>query len=183
LPGLAYADSYVEARREGYRDGSGDTAGPEIASDRLAAHITRLNDQGGTMRFPSGEEAPKAPFAHLWMVAGGELIGRVGVRYALNPLPRRWGGQVGYEIRPAHRRQGFGHRTLALGVAHARSYGVRNLLLTCDDDNAASARIIERGGGVLEDRVVVAPGRLARRYWIRLDIPTSPSVNAPALPR
>ena len=38
----------------------------------------------------------------------------------------------------------------------ARSYGVERVLVTCDDDNAASAAMIERCGGVLESIVEVA---------------------------
>jgi predicted acetyltransferase len=37
------------------------------------------------------------------------------------------------------------------------------VLVTCDDDNVASARVIERNGGVLED---VRNGK--RRYWVEL---------------
>jgi predicted acetyltransferase len=43
------------------------------------------------------------------------------------------------------------------------------VLVTCDDENVASARIIETNGGVLEN-VIDDPaghGRL-RRYWISL---------------
>jgi predicted acetyltransferase len=43
------------------------------------------------------------------------------------------------------------------------------VLLTCDDRNLASARIIEANGGRLENVVADPAGRGAlRRYWISL---------------
>jgi len=41
--------------------------------------------------------------------------------------------------------------------------------ITCDDDNIASRRIIERNGGVLESRGWSdRGGTVIRRYWIEL---------------
>ena len=47
----------------------------------------------------------------------------------------------------------------ALGVDVAE--GIDPALVTCDDDNVGSARVIEANGGVLED---VRAGK--RRYWV-----------------
>jgi len=38
--------------------------------------------------------------------------------------------------------------------------------VTCDDNNAASRRVIERCGGVLEDVRLTESGGTTRRYWI-----------------
>lgn len=45
------------------------------------------------------------------------------------------------------------------------------VLLTCDDDNIGSYKIIEKNGGVLENRVQnESEGEtfLTRRYWIKI---------------
>jgi len=47
----------------------------------------------------------------------------------------------------------------------ARTMGLDRVLLTCDPDNTASARTIERGGGQLEDTRDTSLG-LKRRSWI-----------------
>jgi predicted acetyltransferase len=52
-------------------------------------------------------------------------------------------------------------------LPEARAVGLGRVLVTCSDDNVASARIIERNGGVLEDVRKTAVG-LKRRYWITL---------------
>jgi predicted acetyltransferase len=43
----------------------------------------------------------------------------------------------------------------------ASALGIHPVLVTCDDDNIGSARVIEANGGVLED----VRGE-KRRYWI-----------------
>ncbi len=47
------------------------------------------------------------------------------------------------------------------------------VLLTCDDDNSASIRTIERCDGLLEDVRTGEGGRLFRRYWIDLGKPAA----------
>jgi predicted acetyltransferase len=48
-----------------------------------------------------------------------------------------------------------------------QSVGVERVLVTCDEDNLASAKVIERCGGVFES-VVDQPdgGTRLLRYWI-----------------
>jgi predicted acetyltransferase len=53
--------------------------------------------------------------------------------------------------------------------AMAREMGLKRVLITCDADNVASARIIEKNGGRLENQSVSREtGRLKNRYWIEL---------------
>jgi predicted acetyltransferase len=52
-------------------------------------------------------------------------------------------------------------------LGQARALGLDRVLLVCGDGNTASARTIERVGGVLEDVLPTESG-LARRYWIEL---------------
>jgi len=66
--------------------------------------------------------------------------------------------------RPAAGRR---HLGAAVGAARASALGLEKVLVTCDDANLASAQVIMKADGVLED---VRPGglRLTRRYWITL---------------
>ena len=48
---------------------------------------------------------------------------------------------------------------------------MEKVLITCDDENTASARVIEKNGGILENKVLNCTDRgmvLTRRYWITL---------------
>jgi predicted acetyltransferase len=69
-------------------------------------------------------------------------------------------------VRPQYRRRGYATEILRQALIVARAEGVDRVLVTCDQDNAASARIIERLAGVLEDVRPASDGIPKRRYWI-----------------
>jgi len=49
----------------------------------------------------------------------------------------------------------------------ARAEGVERVVVTCDDDNVTSGRVIERRGGVFDSRSDSSDGGSpVRRYWI-----------------
>ena len=70
-------------------------------------------------------------------------------------------------IRPSARRRGLATWSLATVLDRARAIDLDRVLLTCLDGNTASARTIERNGGVFEDTRDTDEGVL-RRYWISL---------------
>ncbi len=110
------------------------------------------------------------PSSTRWLVCDGRIVGEARLRHRLNTALLHEGGHIGYAIRPSCRRQGHGTRILALMLAEAGARGINRVLLTCDADNVASARIIEHNGGVLEDRRVShISGKAILRYWITLD--------------
>lgn len=61
---------------------------------------------------------------------------------------------------------------LSLALEYAReNLSLEKVLITCNDNNASSVKVIEKNGGVLEDKIVnVIEGqrRITRRYWIQL---------------
>ena len=77
-----------------------------------------------------------------------------------------YGGHIGYVVLPSHRGRGHATEILRQSVERARAGGVDRVLLTCDDTNVASARVIERCGGALEAVVPDEDGHPMRRYWI-----------------
>lgn len=102
----------------------------------------------------------------------GELVGRVSIRHTIDhPFLSEYGGHIGYATRPAFRRRGYATRMLRLSLARANELGIEQALVTCDDNNAASAGTIEACGGVFE-RMVSFNDVPRRRYWV----PTSPNV-------
>jgi predicted acetyltransferase len=130
----------------------------------FAAWVERLRKQSDTSA-PVDEGRVHA--THWWIVEDDSYLGAIDLRHYLNAFLLEGGGHIGYSIRPSAR--GQGRATWALGAAlpRARALGLERVLLTCDDDNTASARTIERNGGVLEDTRSTSIG-LKRRYWISL---------------
>ena len=105
------------------------------------------------------------PMSSFWLMEGDEFIGACNVRHRLSPALRKIGGHIGYAIRPAKWRQGYGEKQLALALTEAKKLGIYRALVTCADTNTGSARIIEKNGGILQDKGMV-DGALVRRYWI-----------------
>lgn len=117
-----------------------------------------------------GINLPADFVAHCELVAvvDGQVIGRASIRWDLDDFLRTLGGHIGYAVRPAFRRQGHATEILRQSVEILRARGVHRILVTCDDDNLASARVIEANQGVLENVVEHTDPGLPprRRYWI-----------------
>jgi predicted acetyltransferase len=115
-----------------------------------------------------GVEVPpdRVPATFLVAQVGSELVGRVSIRHRLNAFLRDFGGHVGFGVRPQHRGRGYAGEILRQALVVARAAGVEAVLVTCDDDNIASATVIERAGGVLEDILPGPDEGRTRRYWI-----------------
>ena len=107
------------------------------------------------------------PAAQLCADVNGEIVGRVSIRFQLNKELERFGGHIGFGVLPAYRQRGYATEILRQGLVIARGEGLTRVLIICDDDNLASARTIEKCGGVLE-AVVTDEDDVTkiRRYWI-----------------
>ncbi|REF30341.1 GNAT family N-acetyltransferase [Calidifontibacter indicus] len=106
------------------------------------------------------------PSALYWIVDDEEparVLGSLNLRFALNDFLREQGGHIGYGVRASARRRGVATAALMASLDKARERGMDRVLVTCETTNLASARTIERCGGVLED---VRGDK--RRYWITL---------------
>ncbi len=116
-----------------------------------------------------GEQLPPGMVPSTFLVAevDGTIVGRASLRHRLTPSLERDGGHVGYGVLPAHRRRGHATTILRQSLVILRSLGVRDVLVTCDDRNVASAAVIERCGGALDSVIRLDAGSDNRRYWIR----------------
>jgi predicted acetyltransferase len=107
------------------------------------------------------------PAAQLAADVDGVIVGRVSIRFQLNKDLARFGGHIGYGVLPDHRRRGYATEILHQALVIARSEGLTRVLVTCAEGNVASARVIEKCGGVLEGVVAGETGtERLRHYWI-----------------
>ena len=118
------------------------------------------------------EKDPNGPEyspSHTYFVVdeAGELLGAANLRHTLTEPLLHHGGHIGYGIRPSQRGNHYAPCMLALCLEKAKERGIDRVLVTCVEDNKASAATIEACGGVLENKVEYE-GELFRRYWIDL---------------
>lgn len=101
-----------------------------------------------------------------------KLIGMINVRWNLTEEMKKFGGNIGYGIRPIERRKGYNKINLYLGLLEAKKLGLDKVMLDCEASNIASSKTMKALGGVLE-RTEIDPydGILTSVYWI--DVNTS----------
>ena len=97
------------------------------------------------------------------------FIGEVHIRHRLNEALKLCGGHIGYAVRYHEWNKGYGTQMLGLALKKAKEKGFSKVLVTCDDDNTASARVMEKNGLELHDKVEV-DGRWIRRYWKTISV-------------
>ena len=97
----------------------------------------------------------------------GEVVGRSSIRRELNDWLLQYGGHIGYAVRPEFRQRGYATEILRQSLQMIQGLGINRVLMTCNDDNIASQKVIEKHGGLLENKVM-HEGALLRRYWIQL---------------
>ena len=112
------------------------------------------------------------PSYDYFIVDGDNFIGRVNIRTKLTPELLQYGGNIAYAIHPKYWNMGYGSKALNLALKKSIEIGLKDkVLITCDDDNIGSYKIIEKCGGILENKVTNKDGEeefLTRRYWVEL---------------
>ena len=95
------------------------------------------------------------------------VVGVIQLRHDLTPHLLEVGGHIGYSVRPSEQGKSYATEMLRLCLDKARKLGLEKVLITCDEDNTGSARVIEKNGGILEDIRITSDGS-KKRYWITL---------------
>jgi predicted acetyltransferase len=111
------------------------------------------------------------PSHTFWLVRNGmTILGVINLRHSFTPFLEAEGGLIGYSVRPSERGKGYATRMLGMALDEARGMGLERVLITCDRKNVASARVIQKNGGLLENEIVShMQGReFTQRYWIDL---------------
>ncbi|SEN98750.1 Predicted acetyltransferase [Paenibacillus sophorae] len=118
-----------------------------------------LRDYSAGTGLPPGH----VPQTLYFLYAEGRPVGYGKLRHWLTDSLRVTGGHIGYCIRPTARGMGYGTALLAGLLDKASELGIRRALLTCNEDNMGSRRVIENNGGSMAE----LDNRYCR-YWIDL---------------
>jgi predicted acetyltransferase len=108
------------------------------------------------------------PATLYFLVYKKRVLGAIHFRHELNEDLLQHGGNIGYGIRPSERGQGYAAKMLLILLDIVRSKGYKKVLITCSENNIASAKTIENANGILSDKIELG-GEITSRYWINLD--------------
>lgn len=163
---LPHRDSFLAGVREFQTDGQMLYYDLESITADFAAFVQGLQDQKDRTHIPPG----RVPATDYWLYENNTtFIGHLSLRHELNAFLLQMGGHIGYQIRPSYRHQGHGTTILRLGLAKARALGLRRVLVTCDETNIGSKKIIEANGGQLENAIFMESDSIRKlRYWINI---------------
>lgn len=111
----------------------------------------------------------RVPHTMLYAFLDGKIIGRVSIRHELNDFLLRRGGHIGYSVAESYRRKGFATELMKAGMNYCKTLGLSKILVTCDDGNDPSWKIIEKFSAILENKIIdEAENKTIRRYWVNL---------------
>ena len=115
-------------------------------------------------------QAPRVPALTYFYVReeDDEIIGMINIRLALNDFLRKEGGHIGYCIRPTERQKHYATAMLESGLKVCDILGIKDVIVTCDKSNTASAKVItNRNGELVEEFYSDTYKEVIQKYIIK----------------
>lgn len=95
------------------------------------------------------------------------IVGMIDIRHYLNEYLTQVGGHIGYGVRKTERNKGYAKQMLKLALEKCKELKIKRVLITCDEDNIASEKVILSANAKLED-IRNIDGENKKRFWIDL---------------
>lgn len=146
-PSINRKDEAISYINEFYKYNSqiNGTGGLDRYLDDYEGWLKKLNEDYS--RIPSKEKVPARTY-FLIRENDNKIVGMINIRLALNEKLKKFGGNIGYSIRPTERGKGYNKINLYLGLKVCQNYGISKVLMDADKDNPASWRTMEALGGI-----------------------------------
>lgn len=127
-------------------------------------YITVLNRFEDPENLPPGKVLQKS----FWFLNDDDiLVGNSRLRLNLNEYFLNIGGHIGFDVSPEHRRKGYATEILRQTLIEAAKHDIGRVLVTCNEDNIHSRKVIEKYNGILENTVIEeSTGKNILRFWI-----------------
>lgn len=104
-------------------------------------YIQDLDEQSNGINIPRDWVATST----FWLIDKDTVVGVVRVRHQ----EVESAGHIGYDISPCFRGRGYGTQILKLAIEEAKKIGIEEAIVTCNTENTASRKIIEKNNGKL----------------------------------
>ena len=148
VPSIEYKEQAIDYINEFYEynseiNGSG---GLHRYLDNYDGWLEKLEED--RKRIPNDEKVPAKTF-FLVREEDNRIVGMINIRLTLNEKLKKFGGHIGYSIRPTERQKGYNKINLYLGLLTCQKHNIKEVLMDCDKDNPGSAKTIQKLGGKL----------------------------------
>ena len=152
FPNISYKDQAIEYINEFYEFGSeiNGSGGLDrfLKESSYEAWLEKIRSDMDIANIPES----RVPALTYFYVREEDMriVGMINIRLALNDFLRTEGGHIGYAVRPTERRKHYATQMLATGLKVCDVIGIKEILVSCDKNNPASAGVIKNCGGILK---------------------------------
>lgn len=137
---IEYINEFYE-----YKSDINGTGGLQRFLDNYEGWLEKLEED--YKRIPNEEKVPARTY-FLIRSNDNKIIGMINIRLALNERLKKYGGHIGYSIRPTERGKGYNKINLYLGLKICKEHGIEKVLMDADKGNPASWKTMEALGGI-----------------------------------
>lgn len=167
LPNKKYLSTYQNYLRDFIKHGQEDETvqyEKQLISSKKSKFLTWLLwDRTG-----KNLEKGRVQETIYWAVVDDQVVGRISFRHKLTKQLCKHGGNIGYAVAPKKQGKGYATEMLKQLLVKLTKLGYKKVLLTCDEDNEASRKTIEKNNGKLEKIVPDQNNINCCYYWIKL---------------
>ena len=165
-PDLSYADEIIKYKEESLKES------PLINGSAGLDRLSSIEDWLEELKKRSCEDTvPEGLVPSSTYLAVREkdnyIVGMIDIRHYLNEYLTQVGGNIGYGVRKTERNKGYAKQMLKLALEKCKELKIKKVLITCDEDNIASEKVILSANAKLED-IRNVDGENKKRFWIDL---------------
>ena len=107
------------------------------------------------------------PDTVYFYIEGDKIVGVINIRHCLNEFLLKRGGHIGYSVAPSQRKKGYATAMLKEAIGICKKCDIYPILITCNKENTASRKTIEKCGGKLENEYYDKESKETYlRFWI-----------------
>ena len=165
-PNLSYADEIIKYKEESLAESPiiNGSAGLDRFSS-IEVWLEELKKRSCEDTVPKGL-VPSSTYLAV-REKDNYIVGMIDIRHYLNEYLTQVGGNIGYGIRKTERNKGYAKQMLKLALEKCKELKIKKVLITCDEDNIASEKVILSANAKLED-IRNVDGENKKRFWIDL---------------
>ena len=165
-PDLSYADEIIKYKEESLAESPviNGSAGLDRFSS-IEVWLEELKKRSCEDTVPKGL-VPSSTYLAV-REKDNYIVGMIDIRHYLNEYLTQAGGHIGYGVRKTERNKGYAKQMLKLALEKCKELKIKKVLITCDEDNIASEKVILSANAKLED-IRNVDGENKKRFWIDL---------------